>query len=287
MPSVFLSHNHGNKPFVRDLADRLTQAGAMVWLDEAALNIGDSLIERISSAIQEMEYVAAILSPRSVKSNWVQKELSLAMTKEVKGRRVTVLPILIEPCDLPEALRDKLYADFTRAENHEREFAKILRAIGLGPAATSVTLAPAAPIGGVPVERAQGESDFVDLRIVAVDKNRTHNPDASKALYNVYLQLSADPPENWDDVFDEQRRFPRHSMWRRAWIEGGFIVVHCPLEELQPYHLADLKEDVAETNKKYRALLEQARKRQARAQQLADEEQRRKEQALGSLDFNP
>lgn len=76
MPSVFLSHSHGDKAFVRGLADRLTQAGAVVWLDEAALNIGDSLIERISEAIQEMEYVAAILSPRSVKSNWVQKELS-------------------------------------------------------------------------------------------------------------------------------------------------------------------------------------------------------------------
>ncbi len=143
MPSVFLSHNHGDKPFVRDLANRLTQAGAVVWLDEVDLNVGDSLIERISAAIEEMDYVAAILSPRSVESNWVQKELSLAMTKEVKGRRVTVLPILIEPCDLPEFLRDKLYADFTLSENYEREFARLLRAMGLQPAPISAI--PAAP----------------------------------------------------------------------------------------------------------------------------------------------
>lgn len=284
MPSVFLSHSHGDKPFVRGLAARLTQAGAVVWLDEAALNIGDSLIERISSAIEEMEFVAAILSPRSVKSNWVQKELSLAMTKEVKGRRVTVLPILIEPCDLPQALRDKLYADFTRPENHEREFAKILRAIGLAPAPIEV---PTAPIGEPPIDQARDGSGFIDLRIVGVDKNRTHNPDESMALYDVYLQLSADPPEHWDDLFGEQRRFPRHSMWRRAWVEDGFIVVHCPLEELQRYHLADLKEDVAETNKKYRALLEQSRRQHTRAQQRADEERRRKGQALDSLDFSP
>jgi hypothetical protein len=76
-------------------------------------------------------------------------------------------------------------------------------------------------------------------------------------------------------------------VWRRAWVEGSFIVVHCPLDELQRFHLADLKEDVAETNKKYREILEQARRRQARAQQLAEEEQRRKERALDSLDFNP
>lgn len=74
-------------------------------------------------------------------------------------------------------------------------------------------------------------------------------------------------------------------MWRRARIEGSFMVVHCPLEELQRYHLADLKEDVAEANKKYRALLEEARKRHARAKELVDEEQRRTQQALDSLDF--
>jgi len=147
MPSVFLSHSHGDKPFVRDLAGRLTQAGATVWLDEAELNVGDSLIQRISAAIQEADYVVAILSPRSVKSDWVQKELSLAITKEVEGHRVTVLQVLIEPCDLPEPLRDKLYADFTRGENHEREFAKLLKAVGIQqegiPATTPAS--PAAP----------------------------------------------------------------------------------------------------------------------------------------------
>ncbi len=108
MPSIFLSHNSSDKPFVRQLAERLTAAGAVVWLDEAELQIGDSLIERISDAVETIDFVAAILSPRSVTSRWVKKELSLAMNKEISGRRVTVLPILIEPCDLPDSLRDKL-----------------------------------------------------------------------------------------------------------------------------------------------------------------------------------
>ncbi|MBI2152627.1 MAG: toll/interleukin-1 receptor domain-containing protein [Candidatus Rokubacteria bacterium] len=148
MPSVFLSHSHGDKPFVRDLAGRLTQAGATVWLDEAELGVGDSLIERISAAIEETDYMVAILSPRSVQSTWVQKELNVAMTKEVKGRRVTVLPVLIEACDVPHFLRDKLYADFTSPENHEREFAKLLKTIGLAPAPAYTTAAPTAASRG-------------------------------------------------------------------------------------------------------------------------------------------
>jgi hypothetical protein len=43
MSSVFLSHNSKDKAWVRDLAKRLTQDGVVVWLDEAELNIGDSL----------------------------------------------------------------------------------------------------------------------------------------------------------------------------------------------------------------------------------------------------
>ena len=37
-------------------------------------------------------------------------------------------------------------------------------------------------------------------------------------------------------------------MWREDWIEGNFIVVDCVPEEIEQYHLRDLKEDVAKTN---------------------------------------
>ena len=131
MSSVFLSHNSKDKPWVRKLADRLTEDGVVVWIDEAELNIGDSLIEKIAAGIQNMRFVAAVISNNSVGSSWVQKELNLAMTKEIKGKVVTVLPLLIESCVLPNSLTDKLYADFTQAENYEREYSKLLRAIGI------------------------------------------------------------------------------------------------------------------------------------------------------------
>ena len=131
MPSVFLCHNSKDKPFVRELADRLKSDGVRVWLDEAELNIGDSLIEKISGGIEDMEYVAVIISKNSIESRWVQKEISLAMSKEIAGRSVTVLPILVNKCNLPEALADKLYADFTLRENFDDEYSKLLRAMGV------------------------------------------------------------------------------------------------------------------------------------------------------------
>ena len=112
MTSVFLSHNSKDKPFVRELAGTLRDSGVDVWLDEAEINIGDSLIEKIGSAIEYTDFICAVISNNSIGSSWVQKELSLAMTKEIANREVVVLPVLLDHCELPHFLKDKLYVDF-------------------------------------------------------------------------------------------------------------------------------------------------------------------------------
>lgn len=39
-PSIFLSHNYRDKPFVRTPAQDLSAMGVKVWLDEAELKSG-------------------------------------------------------------------------------------------------------------------------------------------------------------------------------------------------------------------------------------------------------
>jgi len=131
MPSVFLSHSSTDKPFVRQLAERLTESGARVWLDEAKLQIGDSIIYNISQAIREVDFVIVVISKHSICSQWVKKELNLAMTKEINKRSVVVLPALFGDCDVPASIADKLYADFRDPGNFEVASCRLLRAIGL------------------------------------------------------------------------------------------------------------------------------------------------------------
>ena len=94
MSSIFLSHNHRDKPFVRRLSERLQAHGIRTWVDEAEMRIGDSLISKVEAAIKEFNYLGVILSPDSVKSDWVRKEVNIALTKEIQGKRVKVLPLL-------------------------------------------------------------------------------------------------------------------------------------------------------------------------------------------------
>lgn len=90
MLSIFLSRNSKDKPFVRRLAERLRSCGVRVWLDEAEIGIGDSLIQRIGTAIDETDYVAVVLSKNSINSEWVQRELQIALQKEFLQLRLEI-----------------------------------------------------------------------------------------------------------------------------------------------------------------------------------------------------
>ncbi|WP_245738920.1 toll/interleukin-1 receptor domain-containing protein [Nitrosomonas marina] len=99
--SIFLSHTHADKAFVRKLAADLEAHGVRYWLDEAEIKVGQSLIKKIRQGLDGVDFVAAILSPDSIASPWVQRELDVAMNQEISGRQVKVLPILYRPCELP------------------------------------------------------------------------------------------------------------------------------------------------------------------------------------------
>ena len=117
---VFLSHSWEDKPTARALADGLSARGVGVWLDEAEIKLGDSLIEKIRQAIDSVEYVVVLLSRNSVGSEWVKKEVDVAMNQDIENRRVKVLPVRLDDCDLPSFLKGKLYASLKHPDELKR-----------------------------------------------------------------------------------------------------------------------------------------------------------------------
>lgn len=74
--------------------------------------MGDSLISKISSGLSESDYLIIILSNNSILSEWVSREVNYSLLEEINNRQVKVLPVIIDNCDVPVFLKDKLYADF-------------------------------------------------------------------------------------------------------------------------------------------------------------------------------
>ncbi|MCC5842561.1 MAG: toll/interleukin-1 receptor domain-containing protein [Opitutales bacterium] len=288
MPSLFLSHSSNDNFFARKLAEKLSQVGVKVWIDEAELRIGDSLLAKISSAIQESDFVGAILSHNSVKSSWVQKELAIAMGKEIGGKQVVVLPILIDSCKIPSFLADKLYADFTNPDDFDGPFLRVLHALGVSvpTMAEPPTTTMATPKASS--KAAQQDHDFLgfdDIAIRGIDKSKLYRPNPDKSLYHVYFELSRNPPREWTEIFDAERQFPRHSMWRHAWVEGRYIVVHCVPEEVKEYHLSDIKQDVETSNAKYRDFLRRVAAQRVREMQKEKQIKHELDKALDGLDI--
>jgi hypothetical protein len=110
-PRVFVSHSSKDKPFVRKLVEAIQKHLLNVWVDEHEIKVGDSLVGKISEALKGADYLVIVLSQASVSSRWVEQELNAALTNQISGKGV-VLPVLLEDCELPILLRDRLYADF-------------------------------------------------------------------------------------------------------------------------------------------------------------------------------
>lgn len=60
-------------------------------------------------------------------SEWCKKELSAGLIRELEEKRVVVLPLLLEDCQIPIFLRDKLYADFRT--NYDEGLRQVLEGI--------------------------------------------------------------------------------------------------------------------------------------------------------------
>jgi len=109
---IFISYSHQDKCFVDKLAANLVKHKARVWVDRWELHIGDSIIDKVQEAIQESSALIIVISKYSMKSEWCKKELSSGLLRELEERRVVVLPLLLEECEMPIFLRGKMYADF-------------------------------------------------------------------------------------------------------------------------------------------------------------------------------
>ena len=113
MSGVFLSHSSADKNFISKLAVDLAVRGIPVWFDSWEMETGDRLYDRIFEGIDESTLLVLALSPDSIKSRWVDKELSAGLVKEDRLNRKVIIPIKISACEAPLAIADRIYADFT------------------------------------------------------------------------------------------------------------------------------------------------------------------------------
>jgi TIR domain len=273
--TCFISYNHADKPLAEALADGLRRAAYRVWIDSGELRIGDSLVAAISGAIDQVDFLVALVSSTSVESNWCQKEISLAMTGEIARKGITVLPCQVGGVAMPATLVDKLYLEIDADKVDEavatldRDMRRHLIPTDPLPARKRAQPASKRPSIQARTSRKWAGSSFdpyVPVTITGVDTDGVGKPrnDGSRgsALYRVSFTLSAVPDSAWAELFVRHwDRPPRFTTMHRsgiASVSGDRIVLNgTTMDEVERYHAETLRLVVEVTNKDRRALVEQ------------------------------
>jgi hypothetical protein len=125
--SVFVSHSSADSAVASRIAMGLEALGYRSWYDEWELRGGDSIVDRIQKALSACDVLLVLLSPRSVASEWVKRELNAGLMRELGGHRVVVIPVLIEDCAIPVLLEERSYVDLR--SNFEDGFLNLHRSL--------------------------------------------------------------------------------------------------------------------------------------------------------------
>ena len=122
MADIFISYSSKDREKAEQLTELLASAGLSVWIDQSALDVSTSWSAEIVDAITGCKAFIVLLSPNSIESHNVIKEVSLASEKRKK-----ILPLDLEPVPLPRELEYQL-AGIHRAPMTNID--AIIRAIG-------------------------------------------------------------------------------------------------------------------------------------------------------------
>jgi hypothetical protein len=94
MAEVFLSYSRTDRPIAQAVALELQRLSVDVWWDHDLLG-GDDYRQRISEILSRASVAIVIWSRRSIESQWVVGEASLARQKRI------IIPINIDLCEPP------------------------------------------------------------------------------------------------------------------------------------------------------------------------------------------
>lgn len=128
---VFLSHSSRDRRFADRAAKTLRSHGVPVWYSDTNIVGAQQWHDEIGKALSRCDWFLLVLSPHSLKSRWVKRELLYALEDaRFDGR---IIPIIKRPCDYKQlswTLSAMEQIDF--AESPVEGFTNLLRVWGIG-----------------------------------------------------------------------------------------------------------------------------------------------------------
>jgi uncharacterized protein YjbI with pentapeptide repeats len=133
--TCFISYASADQDFANRIHADLQNKGVRCWFAPHDLPIGGKILNEIDAAIRLRDKVLLILSENSIKSDWVEDEVTKAFEEERKRGHTVLFPIRLDDAvmDTNEAwaakLRARLIGDFRRWKEHDAYSISLERAL--------------------------------------------------------------------------------------------------------------------------------------------------------------
>ncbi len=125
---VFLCYAHSDKETVHNLYARIMENGVYAWLDTEDLQPGQNWQHEIRKAILKSDVVIVCLSREFNKQHGYRYEelkIALERAKLLDDGDVFIIPVRLEKCDMPSALRHLHRVDLFESGGYK----KLIRAL--------------------------------------------------------------------------------------------------------------------------------------------------------------
>lgn len=115
---VFISYRHGGRDgeFARELLQALEREGYTVAIDERDFPANASFLHEMERCVRESRFTIALVSPRYLGSGHCEEEAILCKVLDMGDRSRRLLPMILEPVELPAWLFGLVGIDCTKAD---------------------------------------------------------------------------------------------------------------------------------------------------------------------------
>lgn len=130
---VFISYSHEDSLFVNSFAGMLLEYDLNIWKDSKDIPIGGNIPKNIYDGIKRASHFCCIISSSSIRSSWVEEELSFAKVRQLGDHSLQIVPVLIDAVEIPDYLKAYLNAHLENRDLSIKnpELLKILKAFGI------------------------------------------------------------------------------------------------------------------------------------------------------------
>jgi hypothetical protein len=218
---AFISYSHKDGNWVWGwFLPRLKDAGIRVCIDTdtESFEPGDLSISAMERAVSTSRHTIAVLSPSYLASEWSQFESILTQTADPTARERRLIPLLLEPCEIPPRLRSLIYSDFTRIGGREEALK------GLLPTFRKISKHKQAKVEEQPVEGRLKVRPHGDGEILKWKSFRDGRFEASDSFFEFTTKLTDAVSSMWEACKDLDPKTTRRVLEPNGYTNPGFTI---------------------------------------------------------------